>query len=75
MEVYGPKSMCIFYFNHENNFGDCINIKFWEYMTGYSVGTNTLGNHFLTTGSILQLANENSIVIGAGFIAEGVKLQ
>lgn len=65
----------IFYFNHKNNFGDCINIKFWEYMTGYRVGTNTLGNHFLTTGSILQLTNNKSIVIGAGFISDDAKLQ
>lgn len=54
------------------NFGDCINRVFFDLLTGetfdYSDSHSTI--HYHSTGSVLRLVNENSIVYGTGFLSK-----
>jgi pyruvyltransferase len=55
---------------NSENFGDGVNKKFWELITNKNIINNINKEHYLTTGSILCLANNNSIILGTGFISE-----
>ena len=52
------------------NFGDSVNKRFWSYITNSSVESNTSKIHYITTGSIMCLVNDNSIIFGTGFISK-----
>lgn len=57
------------------NFGDGVNRKFWQYITQNNINhinnkNNNNDIHYITTGSIMTLANNNSIIFGTGFISE-----
>jgi len=51
------------------NFGDGINILFWKYLTQNNIYSNKSQIHYITTGSIMCLVNNKSIVFGTGFIS------
>jgi pyruvyltransferase len=53
-----------------NNFGDGVNKIFWEYIIGENITNNPLEMHYITTGSIMCLVNDKSIILGTGFISE-----
>lgn len=53
-----------------NNFGDGVNKIFWEYIIGENITNNPLELHYITTGSIMCLVNDKSIILGTGFISE-----
>lgn len=52
-----------------NNFGDAVNKVFWEKLIGRPITNNSAGIHYITTGSIMNLVNQNSIIFGTGFIS------
>jgi len=54
------------------NFGDGVNHRFWTEMIGKGdiIINDNSKTHYFTTGSILNNANDNSIVFGTGFISE-----
>ena len=56
------------------NFGDSVNKVFWSKMTGKKIIKNNKGKHYLTTGSIMELCNNNSIIFGTGFISNNSDL-
>ena len=63
----------MFFYNiGRNNFGDYINKIFFEKLLDRNdliFNTASISKkHYLTTGSILEVANKNSIVVGSGFI-------
>ena len=53
-----------------NNFGDAVNKVFWEKIIGRGVTNNNTPLHYITTGSIMNLVNQKSIIFGTGFISE-----
>lgn len=61
--------MNIFTLSSEN-FGDGINKLFWSLITKKEIFNNKWKLHYLTTGSIMNLANKNSIILGTGFISK-----
>ena len=61
MNIYTMKS---------DNFGDGINKLFWEKITKKRIRFNKLKPHYITTGSIMCLVNNKSIIFGTGFISE-----
>jgi pyruvyltransferase len=52
------------------NFGDAVNKTFWEKMTNKKIAYNSKEIHYITTGSIMCLVENNSIVFGTGFISK-----
>lgn len=52
------------------NFGDGINNLFWESLTQNKISGNKSELHYITTGSIMCLINEKSIIFGTGFISK-----
>ena len=53
-----------------NNFGDAVNDIFWEKILDTKILVNKLDKpHYVTTGSIMTLVNNNSIILGSGFIS------
>ena len=56
------------------NFGDSVNKVFWSKMSGKKIIDNNKGKHYLTTGSIMWLCNNNSIIFGTGFISDNSNL-
>jgi pyruvyltransferase len=52
------------------NFGDGVNKTFWEYITQSKINNNKSDFHYITTGSIMCLVNDKSIIFGTGFISE-----
>lgn len=52
------------------NFGDAINKLFWKILTNSTVYYNDNELYYLTTGSIMCLADEKSIIFGTGFISQ-----
>ena len=52
------------------NFGDAINKLFWEILTNGTIYYNGNELHYLTTGSIMCLVDEKSIIFGTGFISQ-----
>ena len=65
-------------YNHGGgNFGDAINLMFWSKITQRNIRTKFNYNtqpHFLTTGSIMELATDKSIIFGSGFISQNSNL-
>ena len=59
---------------NSNNFGDGINKLFWEYITQNKIYNNKSQLHYITTGSIMCLTNNKSIIFGTGFIANNADL-
>lgn len=53
-----------------NNFGDSVNKLFWEIIIEEKIYNNKNDYHYITTGSIMNLVNEKSIVFGTGFISK-----
>lgn len=57
-----------------NNFGDAITKKLWELCLEKNISLNQINTyedyHYLTTGSILSMANKKSTVYGTGFVSE-----
>jgi len=51
------------------NFGDGVNNRFWKLITKKNISNDFTKIHYITTGSIMCLINENSIVFGTGFIS------
>jgi pyruvyltransferase len=56
------------------NFGDGVNKVFWEYLTQNKICNNNSRFHYITTGSIMCLVNNKSIIFGTGFISNGSDL-
>ena len=56
------------------NFGDSVNKVFWSKISGKRIIDNNKGKHYLTTGSIMELCNNNSIIFGTGFISDNSDL-
>ena len=59
------------------NFGDAINLVFWSKITQRNIRTKfdyNIQPHFLTTGSIMELATDKSIIFGSGFISQNSNL-
>jgi len=52
------------------NFGDAINKLFWEYLIQNKICKNKSKLHYITTGSIMCLVNNKSIILGTGFISK-----
>ena len=59
---------------NSNNFGDGINKLFWEYITQNKIYNNKSQLHYITTGSIMCLTNNKSIIFGTGFISNNADL-
>lgn len=53
--------------NKLNNFGDILTPYIIEYFTGTKPGCTQNGKHIIMAGSILQDANSDSVVLGAGY--------
>ena len=51
------------------NFGDSVNQVFWNKLTRKKIINDKDSIHYLTTGSIMTQANNNSIIFGTGFIS------
>lgn len=66
-----------------NNFGDIINIIFFELLSGKKFEIRQVcelanmgsKSHFLGFGSILTYANKNSVVLGTGFISKDARIK
>ena len=56
------------------NFGDSVNKVFWSKMTEKNIIDNNKSKHYLTTGSIMELCNDNSVIFGTGFISNNSDL-
>lgn len=69
--IEGDKLFCN-YFAATPNWGDSINLYLLKKLSGKSIEVCSDGDrrHILAVGSILRLANQNSIVWGAGFISK-----
>ena len=52
------------------NFGDAVNKIFWKELTNRNVISNNNKIHYITTGSIMCLVNDKSIIYGTGFISK-----
>jgi pyruvyltransferase len=59
---------------NSKNFGDGINKLFWEYLTKNEIYKNTSEPHYITTGSIMCLVKNKSIIFGTGFISKDADL-
>jgi pyruvyltransferase len=60
-----------FFYLNNKNFGDGINRIFFDLLANKKFDYNREKSlHYLATGSILKFCNENSIIIGTGFIDE-----
>lgn len=60
-----------FIFIESKNFGDAVNQIFWEKLIEEKINEcNRNKLHFITTGSIMSLINNKSIILGTGFISE-----
>lgn len=53
-----------------SNFGDGVNKTFWEYIIQGNINNNRGNIHYITTGSIMCLVNNKSIIFGTGFISK-----
>ena len=51
-----------------------INKLFWEYITQNKIYNNKSQLHYITTGSIMCLTNNKSIIFGTGFISNNADL-
>jgi pyruvyltransferase len=70
----------IYTINNTTNFGDAVNKRFWECiiqnkLNSYSGRRGRLAErpatlHYITTGSIMTLVNNKSIIFGTGFISD-----
>jgi pyruvyltransferase len=58
----------------KGNFGDSVNKVFWSKMTEKNIIDNNKSKHYLTTGSIMELCNDNSVIFGTGFISNNSDL-
>ena len=58
------------YNKYDKNFGDGVNKIFWEKITNKEIQYNKNETHYITTGSIMNLVHNNSIILGSGFISE-----
>jgi len=56
------------WWNECTNFGDFLTPYIIKKLSGELPISNTIDKHLILSGSILSLANDNSIVIGAGFM-------
>jgi pyruvyltransferase len=63
----------IFYFGGKN-FGDAVNKIFWEKLTNKKTFFDNKKNYYMTTGSIMNLVTEKSIILGTGFISQNSDL-
>ena len=52
------------------NFGDGVNKLFWSIISKKQIICNNQKPHYITTGSIMNLVNNNSIIFGTGFISK-----
>ena len=52
------------------NYGDAVNYIFWKKLTNKNIIFDSDKIHYITTGSIMNMANSKSIIMGAGFISE-----
>lgn len=57
-----------------SNFGDGINKVFWKHLTQKKICNNNSELHYVTTGSIMCLVNNKSIIFGTGFISQNADL-
>lgn len=57
------------FYTRGNNFGDYLNIYLFKKLTGIRPTITSKDCHYLFIGSILNHGNENSIICGAGLIA------
>ena len=55
---------------NSKNFGDGVNKLFWRYITNREIVSDRNEQHYITTGSIMCLVNNNSIIFGTGFISK-----
>lgn len=63
-------SLNFFYYRGRlGNFGDFVNKRFWNELSGKKITTDKRKEHFFSTGSILHWCTKNSIVCGSGFIS------
>ena len=54
-----------------SNFGDGVNARFWKELTGNNnIVCNNHKLHYITTGSIMSLVKNNSIILGTGLICK-----
>lgn len=59
------------YTTPSKNFGDAVNLRFWKELTGNdNIESNKNKPHYITTGSIMCLVQNNSIILGTGFMYE-----
>lgn len=58
-----------------SNFGDGVNKRFWEYIIEDDIVQDTNNIHYITTGSIMNGVNNNSIILGTGFISENSNIK
>ena len=65
--------MNIFTYN-SLNFGDGVNKTFWKTLTAKEINFNPTNEHYITTGSIMLLVQNNSIIFGTGFISKDADL-
>ena len=56
------------FFLSGKNFGDAVNKRFWKEISGNDILYNKNQLHYITTGSIMCLAENKSIIFGTGFI-------
>lgn len=66
-----------FFYNHGNyNFGDTINDIFFEKLLNKKLNFNRNHQelHYFTTGSVLNMINDKSIICGTGFISDNADL-
>lgn len=69
--------MHLFFFLKTENFGDGVNERFFNELTNNKILKHNIKNvnninvdHYISTGSIMCLVNNNSIIYGTGFISE-----
>lgn len=68
---FDDETIAINFFETTQNWGDAINLYLLEKITGKTpVVAPPTRQHILAVGSILRIANQNSIVWGSGFISK-----
>lgn len=68
---FDEKTIAINFFETTQNWGDTINLYLLEKLSGRTpIVTSSTQQHILAVGSILRIANQNSIVWGSGFISK-----
>jgi len=65
-----PYNKLNFKFEYSLNFGDGVNPRFWKEITQREISNSEPGTHYLTTGSIMGKATDDSIIFGTGFISD-----